>query len=158
MKLTLKKVKWLIRRKEEGMSSSIIARALKITIRRVNQVWKQYLETGTIPAIGKKMGRPPDPPLSAHEKEIIREAKQKYKLGARRLELLIDRDYGIHIPHNRIHKFLLDEGLFNRILRFLSNELIVIGVFILEFNPIPGSRREEDGLDMKESILYLQGT
>jgi len=35
----------------------------------------------------------------------------KYKLGARRLERIIEQVYGIHIPHNRIHKFLLEEGL-----------------------------------------------
>jgi len=74
------------------------------------------------------MGRPPDLPLSEHEKEIIREVKQKYKQEAsfkkkflckkqisyfintpRRLP--IDRDYKMHIPHNKIHKFLLEEGL-----------------------------------------------
>jgi len=57
------------------------------------------------------MGRPLDDALSEQEKEIIRETKQKYKLGARRLEPLIDRDHRIHIPHNRIHGFLLKEGL-----------------------------------------------
>ncbi|WP_456329214.1 IS481 family transposase [Archaeoglobus sp.] len=49
--------------------------------------------------------------LSEEEKEIIREAKMKYKLGARRLEKVIEQVYGIHIPHNHIHKFLLKEGL-----------------------------------------------
>jgi hypothetical protein len=33
-----------------------------------------------IPIIGENMGRPPDLPLSEHEKEIIREVKQKYKM------------------------------------------------------------------------------
>jgi len=41
----------------------------------------------------------------------IREAKMKYKLGARRLEKVIEQVYGVHIPHNRIHKYLLEEGL-----------------------------------------------
>ena len=97
--------------KKEGESSSVIARSLGISVRRVNQVWREYKDTENIPIIGKNMGRPPDPPLSEREKEIIREVKQKYKLGARRLELLIDRDYKIHIPHNKIHKFLLEDGL-----------------------------------------------
>jgi hypothetical protein len=30
-----------------------------------------------IPIIGENMGRPPDLPLSEHEKEIIRESKTK---------------------------------------------------------------------------------
>ena len=37
------------------------------------------------------MGRSVNPPLTEHEKEIIHKVKQKYKLGARRLKLLIDR-------------------------------------------------------------------
>ncbi|OFV66542.1 MAG: integrase [Candidatus Syntrophoarchaeum butanivorans] len=49
--------------------------------------------------------------LSEKEKEIIREAKARYRLGARRLEKVIEQVYGIHIPHNRIHKYLLEEGL-----------------------------------------------
>ncbi|HDM36718.1 MAG TPA: hypothetical protein ENG09_05680, partial [Candidatus Syntrophoarchaeum butanivorans] len=49
--------------------------------------------------------------LSEKEKEIIGEAKARYKLGARRLEKVIEQVYGIHIPHNRIHKFLVEEGL-----------------------------------------------
>ena len=111
VKLTKKRVKWLIKMKKEGEGSSMIARSLRISVRRVNQVWGEYKDTENIPIIGENMGRPPDLPLSEHEKEIIREVKQKYKLGARRLELLIDRDYKMHIPHNKIHKFLLEEGL-----------------------------------------------
>ena len=41
--------------------------------------------------------------LSEKEKEIISEAKMKYKLGARSLKKVIEQVYGIHIPHNRIH-------------------------------------------------------
>lgn len=70
----------MIRRKEEGESSSVIARSLGISVRRVNQVWREYKDTENIPIIGENMGRPPDPPLSEREKEIIREVKQKYKL------------------------------------------------------------------------------
>ena len=72
---------------------------------------KEYKDTENIPTVGENMGRPRDPPLSEHEKEIIRETKKKYRLGARRLELLIDRDYNVHIPHNRIHRYLLGVGL-----------------------------------------------
>jgi len=49
--------------------------------------------------------------LSEKKKEVIKEAKAKYKLGARRLEKVIEQVYGIHIPHNRIHIFLLEENL-----------------------------------------------
>jgi putative transposase len=32
-------------------------------------------------------------------------------LGARRLEKIIEFEYGVHIPHNKIHKVLLERGL-----------------------------------------------
>ena len=82
-----------------------------VTKRRINQVWKMYRETGEIPVIGKKLGRPRTSKITEEEREIIKEAKEKYKLGARRLEPIIERDNGIHIPHNKIPRCLLKEGL-----------------------------------------------
>jgi len=66
----------LIKMKKEGEGSSMIARSLRISVRRVNQVWGEYKDTENIPIIGENMGRPPDLPLSEHEKEIIREVKK----------------------------------------------------------------------------------
>ena len=82
---------------------------LKISKRRVNQIWKEYCERGEIPEMGKNIGRPKKE-IREEERKIVKEAKKKYKLGARRLEPIIDRDYRVHIPHNRIHRILLEEG------------------------------------------------
>ncbi len=110
MKLTRRRIRWLIKRKKEGMSSKSIARALKISKRRVNQVWRMYMDSGEIPVIGENIGRPKRE-ITERERRIVLEAKKKYKLGARRLEPIIERDYGMHIPHNRIHRILLELGL-----------------------------------------------
>jgi putative transposase len=110
MKLTKKKVKYLIRWKERGKSSREIGIELHVSKRRVNQVWKEYIETGEIPEIGKNLGRPRKE-ITEEEGEMVLEAKKKYKLGARRLEPIIERDYGVHIPHNHIHRILLEMGL-----------------------------------------------
>ncbi len=110
MILTKRKVRCLIRWKERGESSKDIAQDLKVTKRRVNQVWRQYKETGEVPEIGNDVGRPRKE-NTEREMQIILEAKDKYKLGARRLEPIIDRDYEVHIPHNRIHRYLLEKGL-----------------------------------------------
>ena len=88
MKLTKKKVKYIVRWKERGKRSREIAKELKISKRRVNQIWKEYRKT-------KERD-------NRRGEENMKEAKKKYKLGARRLELVIDRDYRVHIPHNRI--------------------------------------------------------
>jgi len=50
--------------------------------------------------------------LVFHEEvEIIKEAFDRFKFGARMLEPIIDGFYNVHIPHNRIHIYLLSEGL-----------------------------------------------
>lgn len=53
MKLKGKAVKYLINRDKEGMESSRIAIGLHVSKRRVNQIWREYSETGEIPQIGK---------------------------------------------------------------------------------------------------------
>ncbi|HEB37044.1 MAG TPA: hypothetical protein ENI14_00060 [Thermoplasmatales archaeon] len=89
MKLTRRKIRWLIKRKKEGMSSRKIAKALKISKRRVNQVWRMYMQDGEIPIIGENIGRPKRE-ITEEERRIILEAKKKYKLGARRLEPIMN--------------------------------------------------------------------
>jgi putative transposase len=103
MKLTVRKVWWLIRRKEEGMSNREIVWALKVSKRRVKHVLKMYRDTGNIPIIRELLGRPRTSVVTEKERQIIKEAKKLYKLGARRLEPIIERDYKYHIPHNKIH-------------------------------------------------------
>lgn len=70
-----------------------------------------YQDTGQIPVIGENLGRPRTSIITEEERRVIKEAKALYKLGARRLEPIIERDHGIHIPHNKIHRCLLEEGL-----------------------------------------------
>jgi putative transposase len=111
MKLNAKRVKWLVNRKRQGKSSKEIAMDMKISKRRVDQVWRKYLIKGDYPVIGDNLGRPKNPPLTKEKTDMIRSAKKKYKLGARRLEPIIERDYGVHIPHNQIHQFLLKSKL-----------------------------------------------
>ncbi len=49
--------------------------------------------------------------ITEEERRIVKEARAKYKLGARRLDRIIERDYRMHIPHNRIHSILIEEVL-----------------------------------------------
>jgi putative transposase len=43
------------------MTTSEIAKDMKITRRRVQQVWKEYVATGKEPVVGKALGRPKKP-------------------------------------------------------------------------------------------------
>ena len=110
MKLTGKKIRWIIHQKEKKESSGVIAQIQNITRRRVDQLWKHYRETGIIPKIGVVMGRPKKP-ISVEESAVIDEAYRQFRYGARMLEKIIRKVYALIISHNRIHRYLMDRGL-----------------------------------------------
>jgi transposase InsO family protein len=109
MKLTKTKLLETLRALNEGKSKYQARKIASITKQRVYQVWKIYNETGLIPEIGKKIGRP-EKPFMEWEIQVVKEAYEKYKVSADTLERLIRRDKGIHMPHNRIHGILLMLG------------------------------------------------
>jgi putative transposase len=106
MKLTRTKLLETIRRKNDGWTTYQARKVAGISIRRVNQVWKQYTQTGKLPEPGKSNGRP-SKPLTEEEIMTVKETYQKYKVSADTLEHIIQRDKNKHIPHNRIHKILI---------------------------------------------------
>jgi putative transposase len=106
MKLTKTKLLGTLRRKNEGWTTYQARKIAGISIRRVNQVWSEYNKTGKIPEIGKRNGRPPKP-IEEWENSIVKQAYAKYRVSASTLERCIERDYGKHIGHNRVHKIML---------------------------------------------------
>ena len=111
VKLNKRKIQYIIRHKKKGSKSNKqLSDELELSESTVKRVWSYYLtHRGEIPV--KRSGRPKVKGLNEKEREIIVECYRKYKLGARRLEKIIERDHKIHIPHNRIHQCLLEEGL-----------------------------------------------
>src|SRR3989338_6626878 len=116
MKLTKGKLIETIRRKNEGWTTYQARKIAGISIRRVNQVWSQYTLSGVLPEIGRKMGRPPIQ-ASQEEAELVQKAYREYRVSATTLERIIERDYGKHIPHNRIHAILIAIGLAKKLLK-----------------------------------------
>ena len=106
MKLTRGKLLETIRLKNEGVTTYQARKIAGISIRRVNQVWHKYTILGRLPEIGKKVGRP-SITLDPEEVELVRKTYQEYRVSATTLERIIERDYGEHIPHNRIHSILV---------------------------------------------------
>ncbi len=49
--------------------------------------------------------------INPEEDKLIITAYNEQKVGARRLEKIIEYRYGQHIPYNRIHKILLKNNL-----------------------------------------------
>jgi len=109
MKLTQRKLFNTLKRKNEGWTTYQARKIAGIFVRRVNQVWGDYTKTGQIPEIGKNNGRPKKP-IQEWETKMVKEAYEKYRVSASTLEKLIERDYGKHISHRRIHTVLLNLG------------------------------------------------
>ncbi len=68
MKLNKKRIRWLVNQKKKGESSDAVAKDMKLSKRRVEQIWKEYRETGKDPAVGKNLGRP-EKPITKNEAE-----------------------------------------------------------------------------------------
>ena len=109
MKLTRPKLIEIIRRKNDGWTTYQVRKIAGISIRRVNQVWNEYQLTNLVPEIGKNNGRP-SKPVEQWEIDMVKITYQKYRVSADTIERLIQRDFGKHIGHNRIHKILLILG------------------------------------------------
>jgi len=109
MKLNRSKILEIIRRREEGWSTNHIRKLVGVSERRVNQILERYRQTGAVPEIGKSMGRPRKP-ITPSEQEVVLEAYKCYRFSASLLEPIIEKTYGQHIAHNRIHSILLDNA------------------------------------------------
>jgi len=108
-KLNVKKVVKLIRRKEKGLPSSLIAKQLGISKRRVNQVWQKHAKTGSF-----KLNKPGVKSwriLTDQEKKFILELHEHQHFGARILAELLRRRYKKQIGNDLVHAFLLERGM-----------------------------------------------
>lgn len=109
MKFTKKSLIETLRILEQGGTAYRACKEAGVTVRRVNQIWKIYRETGKIPELGKNIGRPLRP-IKKEEEKIIRESYAEYKACASELRKLIKRDINLDVPHYHIHKILLSLG------------------------------------------------
>ena len=109
MKLNNAKVLEILRKKNDGLSSYRVRKGVGVSERRVNQLWRDYSLTGLVPVL-RRPGRP-SLPVTEKEVDMVRKAHAIYGMSAILLERLIEQDSNIHIPHNRIHKILVEQGL-----------------------------------------------
>src|SRR3989344_1567078 len=107
MKFTKKSLMDTLRAKTEGKTSYQARKIANVSVRRVDELWKEYLTTDNIPTIGKRVGRPMIP-VENWEIELVKRFYEKYRVSADTLERLIERDEKIHLSHYRIHKILIE--------------------------------------------------
>jgi putative transposase len=109
IKLTEKKIRYIIRAKTKNDSTKNIAQDMKLSESTVKRVWMHWIKHHE-PIPIKKFGRKKKE-IDEGSEELILKVHEEQKLGARRLEKIIEFKYGKHIPHNRIHQVLLKNGL-----------------------------------------------
>jgi putative transposase len=109
VKLTDRKIRWIIREKEKGvLGTSDIARLQNVSQSRVRQLWCQYRQSGQVPLLASP-GRPRRV-VTYEEISAVLGTYRKYPCNAVTLENILNR-HGIKIPHNTIHQILKDHHL-----------------------------------------------
>ena len=108
-KLTPYKIKRIVNDKEKNRRTNReIATRMKVSERRVQQIYREYRKTGEYPVLNKN--RRPRKELSLEEKQAIDDAWEKTQLGATFLRYYLKRHYELDLSHNRIHRYLLETG------------------------------------------------
>jgi len=106
VKLTNKKIRWAVKQVvKENRDTKVIAKTYGVSRRRIQQLTKEYKETGEYPILNMK--RRPRTYLNDEQKQIIEKAYNECFLGARLLRYHIKKHYKQNIPQNNIHQHLL---------------------------------------------------
>ena len=110
VKLKEKRLEWALKQKEKGKLNKDLIPYLGIKLRRFQQLCAEYRLTGEVPTLNKQ--RRTKTFLTQEQTEIIRKAAEESKIsGALALRLHILKHYGKLIPRNKLHAFLLEEGI-----------------------------------------------
>ena len=109
-KLNQKKVRWIVREMDkEEKSVYRIAKTMNVTPQWVREIHRVYHKTKQYPYPAKP-GRKPRF-ISDEERTLVLNTRKEHPIsGAIALEMILDAG-GVHIPHNRIHRILKEEGL-----------------------------------------------
>ncbi|WP_321505948.1 DDE-type integrase/transposase/recombinase [uncultured Methanoregula sp.] len=86
-----------------------ISQKFQVTRQRVYQLITLFKASRKYPT-NKKTGRKPEP-INERTEALVLESYRTNAVGATYLEKKIEETYGIHIPHNRIYRVLLNHDL-----------------------------------------------
>ncbi|MFA6269053.1 MAG: DDE-type integrase/transposase/recombinase [archaeon] len=106
--LNQRKIRWIIRQMDSGeLSVWQIAKQQKITPRHARRVYTKYKGIQQPKLLNP--GRQPIP-ISKQQIALVKRLFREQPFGACNMEKILSID-GKHIPHNRIHKIMKQEGL-----------------------------------------------
>ena len=105
-----RKLLWCLKQFHQGKESQKwLSAYLGISTRRFRILYSRYKQTQGTPLPKPKMGRPKKATPAQWETIVDAEWK-KHHLNAVYLERIIDREQKQRIPHNTIHKIMLEKG------------------------------------------------
>ena len=108
IKLTQKKINWIIRQKDMRRSTTEIAQLMNITPRYVNKIYQRYKEEGEV--ILNKPGRKKEVVPEYIKDKIYKIRKEHPDTGAVAIEKHLKKE-SIKVSHNKIHEVLKEMGL-----------------------------------------------
>jgi transposase len=109
VKLTERKNKGIVKDRINDSSTKWVDREWKVsetTVKRIWIYWVKYHELLPIKRSGRRKTV-----LDEYQISLILEVHKEQNLGARRLEKIINHKHRVCIPHNAIHRILLDHWL-----------------------------------------------
>lgn len=110
MKLSDKNIERICYRFERNnIGKKTLAFQFKVSIRRIEQILKEFRETKQIPKL-KKVGRPTII-MEPATKQLIKDVYLLHKQNAIYLAYILERDFKIKVSKNKIHLVLKEFGL-----------------------------------------------
>ena len=97
-------IDWVLKK---GESIDEVANTFKVSQRRIQQLVKQFKETGEYPVLNPK--RRPKTYLSEEQKNLIKQAYIESYFGARLLRYHIKKRYKQNIPQNKLENCGLNQ-------------------------------------------------
>ena len=110
MKLTDKDLETIVKRCKLGVPTVFISQQLKISQRRVQQIWKSYCQNKKIPKLSGSGRRP----YAQHPKgldDLICRLYRKHKMSASRIAKFLRDKKKLRVSHDKIHGVLLEHKM-----------------------------------------------
>ncbi len=105
-----KKLLWCLKQFHEGKKSQKgLSNYLGVKPRRFRQLYSIYKQTLKVPDVGSKVGRPKKL-MPGNWVKIVEDQWKKHRLNALTLEKITQYETKVRIPHNSIHRIMLEKG------------------------------------------------
>ena len=112
-KLNKRKIRWIVKHfREDGESVYFISKQQGITPRHARRIINRYSDQ-KLYKVGQENRRAPGrsfKPIDNDERLLILNRFETEPNCATTMEKIIEKEKGIHIPHNRIHRILAEAG------------------------------------------------